>query len=56
MALLTGLRKTGLHVVWLRGALEIFQVTAHTSSVGAGQVVIAIHMALRALYRRMRPG
>ena len=55
MALLTGLRERGLHMVGLRRALEILQVAAHTSSVGAGQVVVAIHMALRTLYRRVRP-
>ena len=55
MALLTGLRERGLHVVGLSRALEILQVAAHTSSVGAGQVVVAIHVALRTLHARVSP-
>lgn len=43
-------------MVRVRRPLEIFQVAADASGVRAGQVVIAIHVALRALHRRVRPG
>ena len=56
VALLTGLRERGLHVIGLCRPLEIFQVAADASGIRAGQVVIAIHVALRALHRRVRPG
>ena len=54
VALLTGLREIRLHVVRIRRSLEIFQVAADAGSVGAGQIVVTIHVALRALQRRMR--
>ncbi len=41
-------------MIGIRSALEIFQVAADAGSIGAGQVVIAIHVALRALYRGVR--
>jgi len=50
VALLTGLRKSGLYVIWVRRALEVLQVAADTGCVRAGQIVIAIHVALRALH------
>ena len=56
MALLTGLREPGLHMVGLRRALEIFQVAADAGRVRAGQVVVVVHVALRALHGRMCPG
>ena len=37
-------------MVGLRRALEILQVAADAGGVGAGQTVVAIHMALRALH------
>ena len=54
MALLAGLRKSGLHVVRLRGALEIFQMAAHAGGVCAREVVIVVHVALDALHRGVR--
>jgi len=56
VALRTGLRKTGLHVIRTGRALEVFQVAADARCICGGQGVIAIHMALRALHRRVRPG
>ena len=56
MALLASLREAGADVVRIRGALEIFQVAAHAGSVGAGQVVVAIYVALCALHAGVRPG
>jgi len=41
---LTGLRHPGLHVVRVRGALVILQVTGHAG--GIGQVVVPIDVAL----------
>ena len=43
-------------MVWLRGALEILQVAADASRVGAGQGVVPIHVALSALRGCVRPG
>jgi hypothetical protein len=54
MAGLAGLRKTALHVIGIGRALIILQVAGDAG--GGGQVVIAIHMALRALHRGMRAG
>ena len=56
VALLAGLRESGLHMVGLRRALEIFQVAAGASRVRTGQGVVAVHVALRALHARVRPG
>jgi len=56
VALLAGLRKSGLHMVGLRRALEIFQVAADAGGVRARQVVVAVHVALRALHTRVRAG
>ena len=50
VALLTSLRERRLHVIRLGGALEILQVATDTSGIGAGQVVVAVHVALRALH------
>ena len=55
VALLASLREAGRNVIGIRSALEIFQVAAHACRVGAGQIVVPIHMALRALQRGMRP-
>ena len=54
VALLASLREAGLHMVRIRGALEIFQVAADAGRVCAGQVVVAIHVALRALHAGVR--
>jgi len=54
MALLAGLREARRDVIRIRGALEIFQVAAHAGRIGAGQVVVAIHVALRALHAGVR--
>ncbi len=51
VALLAGLREIRLHVIRIRGPLEIFQVATDTSRVRGRQVVIAIHVARRALQR-----
>ena len=45
----TGLRESTGNVVGIRGSLEILEVTADASRVGAGQGVIAIHVALGTL-------
>jgi len=54
MALRAVLRESRTHVIGIRGALEVFQMAANASSVGAGQVVVAVHVALRALHGRVR--
>jgi hypothetical protein len=54
MALRAVLRESRTHVIGIRGALEVFQMAAHASRVGAGQVVVAVHVALRALHGRVR--
>ena len=56
VALRTGLRKTGLNVIRIGRALEIFQVAADACRVCGSQCVVAIHVALRTLHRRVRPG
>ena len=56
MALLACLGEVGSHVIRVGRALVILQVTGHAG--GAGQVVVVIDVAIRALARRyrMRPG
>ena len=54
VALLASLREAGTHVVRIRRALEVFQVAADAGRVCAGQVVVAIHVALRALHGGVR--
>ena len=56
VALLTSLRESRSHVVRVRRGLEIFQVAADTGRVGACQVVITVHVTLRALHGRMSAG
>ena len=56
VALLAGLRHVGLHVVGLRGALEILHVAVHADRVRAGQVVIVVDVAIRARSRHVRAG
>lgn len=51
---IAGLGKTARYVVRVCRALEIFEVAGDTS--GAGEPVISVHVALRALQRAMRPG
>ena len=55
VALLARLREVRLHVIGVRGAVEVGQVAADAGRVGAGQVVVVVHMALRALQGGMRP-
>ena len=43
-------------MVWLRRTLEILQVAADARGVRAREVVVIVHVALRALHRRVRPG
>jgi len=52
VALLACLREIGLHVIGIRGALEILQVTRHARRVR--QVVIVVDMARRARRSRVR--
>ena len=56
VALLTRLREVRLHVIRIGRSLEIRLVAADAGCVRAGQVVIAIHVTLCALERRMRAG
>jgi hypothetical protein len=53
MARLASLRETRRRVRRIRGAGEISQVAAYASCVRGRQIVIAIHVALRALQRGM---
>src|SRR5215510_13184657 len=53
MALLASLRESRLYVIGIGGALEILQVARHASRVRAGQVVVVVHVTLRALRRCM---
>ena len=54
VALCAVLREICLHVVRLCRALEVFQVAACAGR--TGQVVVAVHMTLRALNGRVRSG
>jgi len=54
VALLTGLRKSRLYVIRIRRSLEVFQVATDARGIRGGQVVIAVHVALVALHRRVR--
>ena len=56
MALLTSLWEARLHVVRIGRALEIFQVAADAGRIRAGQVVVAVHVALGALHGGVRAG
>ena len=56
MARLAGLGESSRRVWRIIRAIEIGQVATDASCVGAGQVVVAIHVALRALQRRMCAG
>ena len=54
VALQAGGGKARLHVVGTRRLLEIRQVATDTRGVGAGQIVVAVHVAQRALHRGVR--
>jgi hypothetical protein len=56
MALLAGLREVRLHVIGIGRALEVCEVATDTSRIRAGQVVVAVHVALRAGDRRVGSG
>src|SRR5262249_31141560 len=56
VALCAGLREPGLDVIRVGRALEIFQVAADAGRVRAGQIVVAIYVALPALRGRVRTG
>ena len=43
-------------MIRIRRALEIFQVATDASRICAAQIVVAIHMALRALHAGVCPG
>jgi len=49
VALLAGLREIRLHVIRIRGPLEILQVATDAGRVRAGQVVVVVDVALHAL-------
>ena len=50
------LRESRVHVVGIGRALEIFQVATDAGCIRVGQVVIAVHVALRALHGGVRSG
>lgn len=52
MAHIALLRESNRHVIRIRGALEILQVTAHACS--AGEVIVVVNVARGARSRRMR--
>jgi len=54
VALLTGLREAGLHVIRIRGSLEVLEVATHARRVRVRQVVVVVDVALRALHGRVR--
>lgn len=54
VAQIAGLREPGSDVVRARSIVEIGQVTGDAS--GAGQLIVSVDVALRALQRSMRPG
>ena len=56
MALLAGLRESRLHVIRIGRALEILQVATDAGRIRAGQVVVVVDVALRALHGGVRPG
>ena len=56
VALLASCGEGGLHMVRTRGAVVVGQVTGDARRVGGAQSVIAVHMALRAEHRGVRPG
>jgi len=56
VTLLARLREARGDVIRIRRALEVLQVTAHTSRIRAGQVVVIVHVALYALNARVCAG
>ena len=54
VALVAGLREASRNVIRIGGALEVFQMALYAGA--AGQVVRIVHVALRALQRRVSPG
>ena len=56
VALLASLRQPCLHVIRTGRALEGRQVAGYAGRIGAGQCVVVVCVALRALQARVRPG
>ena len=56
MALLAGRREVRLHVIRIRGAVEVGLVAADASRIRGREVVVVIDVALRTLQRRVRAG
>lgn len=54
MANLALLRESRLHVIGVRGRVEVVQVARNATAVG--EVVVAVHMALRALHAGVSAG
>ena len=43
-------------MIWIGGALVVLKVAAHAGGIRAGQVVIAVHVALGTLHAGMEAG
>ena len=56
MAIFTGLGEPCLNMVRIGCALKVLQMACHADCVGAGQVVIVVDVALRALHRSVEAG
>jgi hypothetical protein len=56
VALFASLRESRGNVIWISRILVVSEVTGHANRVGAGELVVVVDVALRALQGQMRPG